>query len=91
MQATTILAAAEMEMQARAGQPRRHSVLEAILNVVVGYVVAIAAQCAIFPWFGIHIAFRSDLAIGAAFTVVSLVRSYTLRRLFNIWQTRSAA
>ena len=69
------------------GQSRRHSVLEAILNVAVGYVVSIAAQTVIFPLFGIHIRFGADLAIGGAFTVVSLIRSYALRRVFNAWHS----
>lgn len=64
-------------------QSRKHSAVETVANVAIGYVIAIAAQVAIFPAFGVHIAFAQDLAIGAAFTVVSLVRSYVLRRVFN--------
>ncbi len=67
-------------------QTRRHSILESIANVVIGYVVAIAAQTVIFPLFGIYVPLSRDLAIGAAFTVVSLARSYFLRRLFNAWR-----
>jgi hypothetical protein len=37
----------------------------------------------VFPLFGIHIPLSADLAIGGIFVVVSLVRSYLLRRLFN--------
>jgi hypothetical protein len=69
-------------------QSRRHSALEAIANVAIGYVVAVAAQLAIFPLFGIHIPFGTDLLIGACFTVVSLARSYALRRLFNAFHSR---
>lgn len=64
-------------------QSRRHSALEAVANVLVGYWVAIAAQVAIFPLFGIHSSMQDNLLIGGLFTVVSLVRSYALRRLFN--------
>lgn len=64
-------------------QSRKHSVLESVANVALGYGIAIAAQVAIFPMFGIHIPLQENLAIGAAFTVVSLVRSYALRRFFN--------
>jgi hypothetical protein len=60
--------------------------MEAVANVVIGYVVAIAAQMAIFPLFGIHIPPSEHLAIGLLFTVVSLARSYLLRRLFNAWR-----
>jgi hypothetical protein len=71
-----------------AGQSRRHSLLEAAANVAVGYGVALAAQAVIFPAFGIHIGVAENLGIGAAFTAVSLVRSYALRRVFNGWGRR---
>lgn len=64
-------------------QSRRWSLIESCANVAVGYGVALATQLAVFPLFGIHIPLAADLAIGAIFTVVSLARSYLLRRLFN--------
>ena len=64
-------------------QTRFQSALEAIANVAAGYAVAIAAQIAIFPMFGIHASTTDHLLIGLAFTIVSLVRSYALRRIFN--------
>jgi len=64
-------------------QSRRMSAVEAIANVLVGYGVAVLAQLAIFPLFGIAVSIGDNLAIGAAFTVVSLARSYAVRRLFN--------
>lgn len=64
-------------------QSRKHSIIEATANVLIGYFVAIAAQLAIFPAFGIAISIADNLAIGLFFTVVSLLRSYLLRRLFN--------
>lgn len=64
-------------------QSRRASLTEAIANIAIGYCVAIAAQVVIFPLFGIHISPASHASIGALFTVVSLVRSYALRRLFE--------
>jgi hypothetical protein len=66
-------------------QPRIHSLAEAVANVAIGYIIAIAAQVAIFPLFGIYIGAADHLAIGALFTVVSLLRSYLLRRMFNRW------
>lgn len=67
-------------------QPRHHSLLEAAANVAIGYVIAIAAQIVIFPLFGIYASTSDHLLIGLAFTVVSLARSYALRRLFNRWR-----
>jgi uncharacterized membrane protein YcaP (DUF421 family) len=65
------------------GQSRKMSLAESILNIIIGFVVAISAQYAIFPLFDIHIPMHDHLLIGVAFTIVSLVRSYYLRRFFN--------
>ena len=64
-------------------QPCSHSLLESLANVAIGYVVALASQLAIFPMFGIHIPMRDNIYIGLFFTVISIVRSYTVRRCFN--------
>lgn len=64
-------------------QSRTMSLIESATNVVVGYVLAIATQIVVFPWFGIEAAFREHLAIGLAFVGVSLARGYLLRRMFE--------
>ncbi len=66
-------------------QTRMQSFIESVANVAIGYLVAIASQIAIFPLFGIHVSLSSQLSIGAFFTVISIVRSYLVRRLFNHW------
>lgn len=72
------------------GQSKKHSLLESVVNVAIGYGIAILSQIAIFPLFGIHIPLRDNLLIGVIFTVVSIVRSYALRRAFNWWHIRSS-
>jgi hypothetical protein len=64
-------------------QSRRLSLVEAITNVAVGYVLAVITQIVVFPWFGIHPSLGENLAIGSIFTGISLLRSYALRRLFE--------
>ena len=64
-------------------QSKLSSLVEAAMNTAIGYVVALASQLIVFPVFGIHIPFSSNLGIGAWFTVISLVRSYIIRRWFN--------
>lgn len=70
-------------------QSRLMSVVESVTNVAVGYGVAVGTQLAVFPLFGIEASLSDNLAIGAVFTVISLVRSYALRRLFNRWTRRA--
>jgi hypothetical protein len=67
----------------RQQQSRRASLIEASTNVLVGYMLALATQQMLFPLFGIVTTLATDGMIAAAFTGVSLVRSYLLRRLFE--------
>ena len=67
------------------GQSKKHSLLESFVNILIGYTIAILAQFLIFPLFGINPPLVDNLLIGACFTVVSLVRSYVIRRVFNKW------
>jgi hypothetical protein len=64
-------------------QSRLMSMVEAATNVVVGYVLAIATQIVVFPWFGIETGLAEHMTIGLAFVGVSLARGYLLRRLFE--------
>lgn len=64
-------------------QSRTMSMAEAATNVVIGYVLAIATQIVVFPWFGIETGLAEHMTIGLAFVGVSLVRGYLLRRLFE--------
>lgn len=64
-------------------QSRLMSSVESVANVVVGYVLAIATQIVVFPWFGIETGLAEHLTIGLAFVGVSLARGYLLRRLFE--------
>lgn len=64
-------------------QSRTMSMVEAVTNVAVGYVLAIATQIVVFPWFGIETGLAEHLTIGLAFVGVSLARGFLLRRLFE--------
>jgi hypothetical protein len=75
------------------GQSKTQSWLEALANIAVGYGVALASQIVVFPWFGIHVPLSANIQIGLWFTLISLVRSFALRRAFNafhVWQQRPA-
>jgi len=72
-------------------QSRLMSLVESVANVIVGYCVAVATQILIFPIFGLHTTLAQNLKMGAVFTVVSVTRSYVLRRLFENWRGWHAA
>ena len=64
-------------------QSRLMSAIEAIANLVIGYLVSVAANIIVLPTFGYDVTIADSFAIGLAFTAISLVRSYILRRVFN--------
>lgn len=70
-------------------QSRIMSLVEAAANVLLGFILAVATQFAVFPWFGVRLSLGDNLAIGGVFTAVSILRSYSLRRLFEAVRTRT--
>lgn len=68
-------------------QSRLGSLTESVANVVVGFCVAFATQIVVFPLFGLKASIEGNLLIAGIFTVVSIARSYTMRRFFN-WISR---
>lgn len=72
-------------------QSRLMSLVESVANVAVGYGVAVVTQILIFPIFGLHTTLAQNLKMGAVFTLVSIARSYVLRRLFEAFRVRCAA
>lgn len=75
-------------------QSRLASLLESLANILIGYGIATYAQLFIFQAIGQPISLKTSAIVGAFMTLVSIVRSYTLRRIFNritIWRmTRNA-
>jgi hypothetical protein len=72
-------------------QSRLMSLVESLANVLVGYGVAVATQIAVFPLFGLAVTVTENLLIGLIFTVVSILRSYALRRGFEAMRVRQSA
>lgn len=70
------------------GQKKSISFLEVFLNTIIGYAVAILTQLVVFPLFDINITHSQNLLMGLVFTIVSIVRSYLLRRFFNLCHIR---
>ena len=79
-------------MTVRPCQSRAGSLGEATANVVVGYMLAVVTQRLLYPLFGIETTLAEDSIIAAVFTLMSLARSYILRRLFErlSWGPRHA-
>ncbi len=69
-------------------QSRRMSLAEALVNIAVGYAVAVAMQILAFPLFGLKASLEQNLALGALFTIAAVCRSYALRRIFEALRIR---
>lgn len=64
-------------------QSKKRSFQEACLNIAIGFGISLLANIIVFPWFGIHVPLMTDIYITLVFTIISLVRSYLLRRWMN--------
>lgn len=64
-------------------QTQLGSFAEAWANIAVGFGINFCANLIVLPWFGLHVTPKSAFGIGIVFTVISLARSYILRRWFN--------
>ena len=64
-------------------QSKKMSLIETIVSVLIGYIVALLSQIVVFPLFDIEVSLIDNLLIGLLFTVISIIRGYYIRRLFN--------
>lgn len=64
-------------------QTKIQSLVESIINILIGGFVAFISQLIVFPMFGIEATLSDNLGIMAWFTLISVVRSYVIRRWFN--------
>lgn len=71
-------------------QSRTMSLVESLTNVAIGYGIAVITQILVFPLFGLSTTLAENMAMGAIFTVVSIARSFTLRRVFEAIRMRRA-
>jgi hypothetical protein len=60
---------------ADARQSKAMPLLEAVTNVVVGFVLAFSTQVLAFPLFGLQVSVTDNILISLIFTVVSIVRA----------------
>ena len=65
-------------------QTKLGSLYEALINVLIGFCINYVMNLVILGWImGLPITLLDNLWIGLMFTVVSVARSYVIRRYFN--------
>jgi len=71
-------------MSAAGAQSRLESLLEATVSVAIGFVVSyLFWRWVVVPLYDMQVSERQNLEITALFTVLSISRSYLMRRFFN--------
>lgn len=64
-------------------QTSRQSAIETCASTAIGFAIAYVASYTVLPLFGHNVTHGENFWITAIFTVISLVRGYFVRRLFN--------
>lgn len=72
-------------------QSRLSSFIEAVINIIIGFAINFTANWLVFPLFGWQISVTDNLLLGAVYTLISLIRSYSIRRWFNARIHKAAA
>lgn len=65
------------------GQTRRGAIIEAWVNIFIGFSINFFANFAIFPLIDVHVSSAQNFWLGCIYTAVSVVRSFMIRRWFN--------
>ena len=69
-------------------QSKLMSWLESLINIAVGFGISLLAQMYFLPLLGVQIEFRQNLLFALIMTAISIVRSYSLRRIFEALHIR---
>jgi hypothetical protein len=64
-------------------QTKKQSLIESFTNVAIGYIISLLSLFIIFPILGIESSPSKNFIITFYFTVISIFRSYIIRRYFN--------
>jgi len=64
-------------------QTKRQSFVESLANIGIGMGISLIVQIVLYPIMNIEVRFSQNIIITVVFTIVSIARSYFVRRFFN--------
>jgi len=64
-------------------QSKKYSRYESLTNTITGLVLSFLVQIIIYPALNIPVTLSQNIFITFVFLLVSYIRSYTIRRIFN--------
>ena len=65
-------------------QSKKYSLIESVTNTAIGFMISLLIQIVIYPVMGIPVTFSQNIIITMVFTLVSILRGYVIRRIFNL-------
>ena len=68
-----------------AGQGKKGSLVESVIQVLSGWGVAIITQLIVYPLMGIEVSIVQNINLSLIFIVVGFIKQYYVRRLFVIY------
>ena len=68
-----------------AGQGKKGSLVESIIQVLTCWGVAIITQLIVYPLMGIEVSIVQNINLSLIFIVVGFIKQYYVRRLFEIY------
>lgn len=69
-------------------QSKKDSIIESLTSTTIGVIIGIVLNLTILPVFGYPVSLSDSLWISVIFTIVSIIRSYIIRRWFNSKEKR---
>lgn len=69
-------------------QARKHSLTEQLLSTAIGFVVSFTFTPLIMQLIGVETTFNQNIGVVLLYTLLSVLRGYGVRRLFNTLHTR---
>jgi len=64
-------------------QSKKGSLAESLVNIAIGITIGFLSNIIVLPAFGYNVTLSDATMISLVFTIISLARSYCIRRIFN--------
>ena len=64
-------------------QTKKLSLIESVINTIIGFVISLLIQLCIYPILNIQVTLNQNIIITLVFTIVSILRGYIIRRYFT--------
>ena len=64
-------------------QSNKKSIIESLVNTISGLIIGLSIQLLMYPILEIEVTTQQNLLLTLVFFIVSVIRGYIIRRLFN--------